>query len=135
MPAGFSERSSYPSLTSLESILDALQDSLPGIRVVLIGRLQRDEQTSTALDRSELDRLREHRVVAGDAFDRPLLEQLAVVERCGVFMSPHTGFGMAALAVGTPWLAISGGRWCQPCAVPVGRARHSAVPMLLAVRS
>jgi hypothetical protein len=28
-----------------------------------------------------------------------------------VFISPHSGFGMAALAVGTPWLTISGGRW------------------------
>lgn len=113
MPAGSSERSSYPSLTSLESILDALQDALPGVRVLLIGRLQRDEQTSTALDARELGRLLEHRVVAGNAFDRPLLEQLAVVERCGLFLSPHTGFGMAALAVGTPWLAISGGRWFE----------------------
>jgi hypothetical protein len=26
-------------------------------------------------------------------------------------LSPHTGFGMAALAVGTPWLTLSGGRW------------------------
>jgi hypothetical protein len=26
-------------------------------------------------------------------------------------MFPHTGFGMAALAVGTPWLALSGNRW------------------------
>jgi hypothetical protein len=24
---------------------------------------------------------------------------------------PHSGFGLAALAVGTPWLTLSGGRW------------------------
>jgi hypothetical protein len=113
MPAGSSERSRYPSLSSLESILDALHAALPGVRVLLVGRLARDERTTTALGRSELDRLLEHRIVAGDAFDRPLLEQLAVVERCGLFLSPHTGFGMAALAVGTPWLAISGGRWFE----------------------
>jgi hypothetical protein len=113
MPAGSGPRSSYPSLRSLESILDALHAALPEVRVVLVGRLRRDEQTSTALDRAELERLRGHRIVLGDAFDRPLLEQLAVIERCGVFVSPHTGFGMAALAVGTPWLAISGGRWFE----------------------
>ena len=28
-----------------------------------------------------------------------------------MFISPHSGFEMAALAVGTPWLTISGGRW------------------------
>ena len=30
-----------------------------------------------------------------------------------MFLAPHTGFGMAALAVGTPWLALSGGRWFE----------------------
>lgn len=44
-------------------------------------------------------------------FDMPLLDQLAVVEHSRLFFSPHTGFGMAALAVGTPWLTISGNRW------------------------
>jgi hypothetical protein len=28
-----------------------------------------------------------------------------------VFVSPHTGFGAAVLAVGTPWLTLSGGPW------------------------
>ncbi len=39
------------------------------------------------------------------------VEQLALVEACDLFLSPHTGFGMAALAVATPWLTISGGSW------------------------
>jgi hypothetical protein len=43
--------------------------------------------------------------------DRPLLDQLALVSRCDVLVSPHSGFAMAGLAVGTPWLAISGNRW------------------------
>ena len=30
---------------------------------------------------------------------------------CDVIVAPHTGFGRAALAVGTPWLALSGGPW------------------------
>ena len=35
------------------------------------------------------------------------------MQACDVFLAPHTGFGLAALAVGTPWLAISGGRWFE----------------------
>ena len=35
------------------------------------------------------------------------------MQACDVFLAPHTGFGMAALAVGTPWLALSGGRWFE----------------------
>jgi hypothetical protein len=34
-----------------------------------------------------------------------------VVEACDLFVSPHSGFGMAAVATGTPWLTLSGGRW------------------------
>jgi hypothetical protein len=45
------------------------------------------------------------------ALDEPLLDQLALVEACDLFVSPHTGFGCAALSVGTPWLALSGGPW------------------------
>jgi hypothetical protein len=46
-----------------------------------------------------------------DCFDRPLLEQVALVEASALLVSPHTGFSFAAGCVGTPWLAISGGNW------------------------
>jgi hypothetical protein len=113
MPAGSSPRSHYPSRRSWQSILDAFGDAFPDVGVVFVGRLQQDERTSTAVDRTDLDQLLEHRTVVGHIFDRPLLEQLAVVEQCAFFLSPHTGFGMAALATATPWLALSGGRWFE----------------------
>jgi hypothetical protein len=59
-------------------------------------------------------------------FDRPLLEQLAFVEACDLFLSPHTGFGTAALAVGTPWLALAGGPWHE--SFFNGVAFHSVIP-------
>ena len=37
----------------------------------------------------------------------PVYSSAFLLERLG----PHTGFGMAALAVATPWLTISGGSW------------------------
>jgi len=46
-----------------------------------------------------------------DCFDEDLAYQVAIVDRCDLFLSPHTGFAFTALAVGTPWLTISGGRW------------------------
>lgn len=113
MPAGSSPSSYYPSVGSWETVLDGLREALPAARVVLVGRLARDGRTSTSMDRAALDRLLGHELVVDDVVDVPLLGQLAVVERCGLFLSPHTGFGMAALAVGTPWLAVSGGRWFE----------------------
>jgi hypothetical protein len=74
-------------------------------------RLELPETARAAAD--ELAGLLAHRSRPVDCFDVALPEQLAMVEACDVFLSPHTGFGLAALAVGTPWLALSGGRWFE----------------------
>jgi hypothetical protein len=113
MPAGSSERALYPSTGSWRLILDALCERLPGVRFALIGKLSRDRRTHTVLGREELDTLLSHPSAPIDCFDIELAEQLAIVEASSLFLSPHTGFGLAALAVGTPWLTISGGRWFE----------------------
>jgi hypothetical protein len=113
MPAGSGERALYPSVASWRSILDTLQDALPGARFALVGKLAHDRRTSTSLGRHELTQLLAHDTRPLDCFDIDLAEQLAIIEACRVFVAPHTGFGLAALAVGTPWLSISGGRWFE----------------------
>jgi hypothetical protein len=113
MPAGSGERWLYPSAGSWRVILDALADAFPGIEIALVGKLRRDTRTTTSLARAELAELLAHRSRPLDCFDIDLAEQLAVVEACDLFLAPHTGFGMAGLAVGTPWLALSGGRWFE----------------------
>ncbi len=113
MPAGSGERFLYPSVASWLVILDALADAFPEVEIALIGKLRRDTRTFTSLAPGELAELLAHRSRPLDCFDAGLAEQLAVVEACDLFLAPHTGFGMAALAVGTPWLALSGGRWFE----------------------
>jgi len=113
MPAGSGPRSLYPSVRAWQLILEALAERLPGVRFALIGKLRRDERTASTLASGEVSDLLAHRTRPLDGFDLELTEQLALVEACDVFLSPHTGFGMAALAVGTPWLTLSGGRWFE----------------------
>jgi hypothetical protein len=113
LPAGSSDPSLYPSPGSWRLVLDALTDAFPHGQIVLVGRTARDERTSTALGEEGLRQLLHHRSAPVDCVDVPLAEQLAVVEACDLFLAPHTGFGLAALAVGTPWLALSGGRWFE----------------------
>ncbi len=113
MPAGSGERSLYPSAGSWLMILDALEDAFPGVEIALIGKLRRDTRTTTSLAPGELAALLAHRSRPLDCLDIGLAEQLAVVEACDLFLGPHTGFGMAALAVGTPWLTLSGARWFE----------------------
>ena len=111
LPGGSSERWLYPSTSSWEVILKALSRRFPKASFCLVGKLGADGRTSTSIDVAEVRRLLEACPRTANLFDVPLLDQLAAVEACDVLVSPHSGFGMAALAVGTPWLTISGGRW------------------------
>lgn len=113
MPAGSGARRLYPSLTSWLLVLDELERRIPDLAFTFVGRLDADAggQTVSGIGRDEVERLLASRRFSVDAFDRPIVSQLAAVEAARVFLSPHTGFGMAALAVGTPWLALSGGDW------------------------
>lgn len=113
MPAGSGERWLYPSAGSWLVILDALADAFPGAEIALIGKQRRDTRTTTSFATGDLAALLAHPSSPLDCFDVALREQLAVVQECDLFLAPHTGFGMAALAVGTPWLALSGGRWFE----------------------
>jgi hypothetical protein len=113
LPAGSGVPEQYPSVSSWELILGALAREFSEHRLVLVGKLRRDERTSTRIAGGDLVRLLAAVPCTVDAFDRPLLEQLALVRDCDLLLAPHSGFGMAALAVGTPWLALSGGRWFE----------------------
>ena len=113
MPAGSSSlRALYPSVTSWRLVLDELVRRLHGVRFVLVGRLQpAGGRTTSGISRAEVDTLLAAYPGSLDLFDRPLVEQLAAVEAAALFVSPHTGFGFAALAVDTPWLSLAGGDW------------------------
>ena len=102
--AGHSDpRSFYPSESSWELILGELSARHPEAAILLIGKLGPDDMRSTStITRSEVEGLLSSCPAAVDCFDRPLLEQLALVEASDLFLSPHTGFAFAALAVGTP---------------------------------
>ena len=112
MLAGSGARHLYPSSASWNLVLDELERTLGDVVFTLVGRVRADGgRTQSGISREEVNRLLAARPSAVDAFDRPLLAQLAAVEASSLFVSPHTGFGFAALAVNTPWLTLSGGDW------------------------
>ncbi|WP_028062550.1 hypothetical protein [Solirubrobacter soli] len=110
MLAGSSDASLYPSEDAWRTILDALHEAHPDVRPALIGRTAHDARTRSALDRGAFT---DHPSNPLDAYDLPIEHQLQIVKASELFLSPHTGFGLAALATGTPWLTISGGRWFE----------------------
>ena len=112
MPAGSGARHLYPSLASWLSILDELERRIPDVGFAFVGRLgAAGGRTVSGIGREEVGRLlaspagRSRRVRPSDP--------RAARHRRGrpALSSPHTGFGIAALAVGTPWLTLSGGDW------------------------
>jgi hypothetical protein len=111
MPAGSGPSERYPSVEAWELILSELAARHPDARILLTGRINPGIGTSTTWTRPMTDRLLAACPRSVDYFDVGLLDQLALIERCRLFISPHTGFGSAVFAVGTPWLAISGGPW------------------------
>jgi ADP-heptose:LPS heptosyltransferase len=113
MPTGSGPRWHYPSTPSWKLILRALIGSRRGVRICLIGKLGTDERTRSSFTADEVARLAAAVPDAINGFDLPIVQQLALVEACDLFIAPHTGFGMAALAVATPRLTISGGSWAE----------------------
>jgi hypothetical protein len=111
LPTGSGPRWQYPSSGSWQLILHALRERHPGVRFCLLGKLGDDGRTRSSFTTAELALLRGVFPDGVDGFDQPIAQQLALVEACDLFLSPHTGFGMAALAVATPWLTLSGGSW------------------------
>ena len=108
---GSAHRHMYPTVASWRLILTELAARFPGTAIHLLGKLARDGRTSTTYSRDEYEQLAAAVPGARLALDLPLRDQLCLVGASRVFLSPHTGFGMAALATGTPWLCLSGNRW------------------------
>lgn len=106
-----SARRLYPSTASWEMILGALSARFPDVRLLVVGKHTADGRTTSQVGRDELVRLLAAIPAAVDCFDLPLLEQVALIEAAELLVSPHTGLAFVASAVGTPWLAISGGNW------------------------
>jgi hypothetical protein len=109
--AGHKKRKYFPTSRSWRTVLDALYDEYGGdVSTYFIGKLKRDDlRTASAVERRDVDELLARYPRSVDCFDAGILRQLAVVQACDLFVSPHTGFGFAVLAVGTPWLTLSGG--------------------------
>ncbi|GAA2999954.1 hypothetical protein [Actinokineospora diospyrosa] len=111
LPGGSADRSLYPSVRSWEAIASALVDRFPDADFLMVGKLAADGRTATTYSAVELQRIQDALPRVSSVLDAPIVDQLRAVAACDVLVSPHSGFGMAALAAGTPWLTIAGNKW------------------------
>ncbi len=129
MLSGSGDLNRYPSVGSWSVILQALRGQWPDAAIAVLGRAPTTGGPLLAIGSSlggpaVAGMLAE--VGAIDGYDLPLLTQLALVERSGFFLSPHTGFGFLASTVNTPWLTLSGGPWYEY--FHNGAPFHSLIP-------
>lgn len=100
-----------PSMRFWGTFFDELFSLHPTGEVFLLGAFDEKRSHSGGITARDIAALRERFPQVRDAFDVPLLEQLAIAELSGLHVSPHSGMSFAVQAVGTPWLAISGQQW------------------------
>jgi hypothetical protein len=110
VPGSAAEASRTPAPEFWDQLISALRGRYPDVVVVLIGSLRGQGRSTLGLARNSIDTLLDKNANLVDAVDLPLLQQLALAERCDVHVSPHTGMSFAIQCVGTPWLALSGAR-------------------------
>ena len=110
---GSSGKNRSPSPKSWLRICQALIASIPGLKIYFTGVFQSINGRTATKDftREEVDYLINRLPNAEYAYDLGLWKQIALIETCDLFLSPHTGFAFIAPLVNTPWLEIANCPW------------------------
>ncbi|MBI2054862.1 MAG: hypothetical protein HYT39_02055 [Candidatus Sungbacteria bacterium] len=94
-------------------ICKALFQSIPHLKIYFTGVTKSINGRTHTIDFSlhDIGFLVSHLPNAEAAYNIGLWNQLALIQKCDVFLSPHSGFGFLPPLVGTPWLTLSNCRW------------------------
>lgn len=110
--SGSSGRAHYPSVEAWIHMLTAIHQAFPALLICLTGKTWRaDGRTASPLGPEEVSRICQGVEGCRMFYDVDIWQQLALLQASTALLSPHTGFGFLAPAVGTPWVTLSGGNW------------------------
>jgi hypothetical protein len=115
LPGGSAGAKQSPSLKLWLEICQALEKKIPNVKIYFTG-ITKEKNGRTATDdftMKDINALAGKLSNAQNCFDIGLWNQLTLIQRCDIFLSPHTGFAFLAPCVGTPWLALSGCPWSE----------------------
>lgn len=106
----------YPAKETWVQIIANLTTNFPGCQIYITGNNKKQSEPGNrtftqAYSSQEIDDISRQFPNVVNCYDIGIWNQLALIKGCDAFISPHTGFGMIALCVGTPWLTLSGGDW------------------------
>lgn len=114
LPVSTAGLAQSPTPAAWTQVCAAFAEAFPGVPLYITGiTYVNDEGQRVGFDFGPEDAERIAAQVPGveACFDIGMWNQLALIERCDLFCSPHTGFAFLAPYVGTPWLTISGCPW------------------------
>ncbi|MCR9053993.1 MAG: hypothetical protein ACE362_25140 [Phaeodactylibacter xiamenensis] len=116
MLKGASRQSIWPSFRTWKKIFNTIHLAYPNATFIITGlsRVHSKAKVSTAKAKETVTDFINSIPGAINAYDVGLDNQLGLIQRADVFLSPHTGFAFLAPCLGTPWLALSGGQWAEP---------------------
>lgn len=102
-----------PTHAAWVQVLGAIESVLPGARFVFTGVSERKTGRSFTRDWPPAAAVEVCRALprAEVAYDIGIWNQLALISRSRLLLSPHTGFGFLSQLVGTPWLTLSSCPW------------------------
>jgi ADP-heptose:LPS heptosyltransferase len=103
------EASRTPPMPFWRTLIRQLLAEFADLEIILLGALDPGRSITQGVTHAAIEELLAEFPQVKDGFDRGLINQLAIVERCQLFISPHTGLGFATQCVGVPWLVLSGG--------------------------
>lgn len=102
-----------PTIEMWLKICLALERGIPNLKIYFTGITKSDKNKTFTKDFTldDVDYLVKHLKNAESAYNIGLWNQIALIQKSDVFLSPHTGFAFLASVVDTPWLEIATCRW------------------------
>lgn len=113
MLGGSAGMAQSPTVDMWLKICQALFESIPDLKVYFTGLSKPlgKETTTAGFSLEDVDYLVNNLPNAEKIYNVGLWNQIALIKRCDIFLSPHTGFAFLAPLVDTPWLEIGTCHW------------------------
>jgi len=102
-----------PSMQAWAEICTALIAAIPNLRIYITGLSEEwdGEWGRDVVTKAVIDQLAHQLPQIVNCYDIGMWNQIALIELCDLFCSPHTGFAFVSQLVETPWLVIAGCPW------------------------
>jgi len=103
----------YPSLKTWEMIFVEIFNNFPDVKIFITGvtKVKKGQTSTEAYELNKIKRLSRIFKNVEVLYDIGMWNQIRIIRRCNVLISPHSGFSFIAPLVGTPWIEIAGGNW------------------------